>query len=43
VKEALGLGDVSGPVIGFATIGLSLAAFVIVSLLDTAPLEQPAE
>jgi len=43
VKEALGLGDVSGPVIGFATIGLSLAAFVIVSLLDTAPLGQPAE
>lgn len=37
IKEALGLADVSAPVIGFAAIGLSAAAFVIVSLLDEAP------
>ncbi len=37
VKHALGLGDISGPVIGFATLALSAAAFVIVSLLDKAP------
>jgi solute:Na+ symporter, SSS family len=37
VKQALGLGHLSGPVIGFATIALSAAAFVIVSLLDEAP------
>ncbi|MBU1210202.1 MAG: hypothetical protein KJ587_02895 [Alphaproteobacteria bacterium] len=34
VKEALGMGEVSAPVIGFAAIGLSAGAFVIVSLLD---------
>ncbi|MCH9806176.1 MAG: sodium:solute symporter family protein [Alphaproteobacteria bacterium] len=37
IKQALGLADVSAPVIGFAAIGLSALAFVIVSLLDEAP------
>lgn len=40
VKEALGLGTLSAPVIGFATIGLSAAAFIIVSLLDEPPKAQ---
>jgi len=34
VKEAIGLGDLSAPVIGFAAIGLSAVAFVVVSLLE---------
>lgn len=34
VKLALGLGDVSAPVIGFATIALSAAAFVAGSLIE---------
>ncbi len=37
IKDALGLSDVSAPAIGFATIALSAAAFVIGSLLDKAP------
>lgn len=37
VKEFLGMGDVSAPVIGFATIALSAAAFVVVSLMGEAP------
>lgn len=35
VKAALGLGDLSAPVIGFAAIGLSLLGFVLASLSET--------
>ncbi len=34
VKEAIGLGDVAAPVIGFAAIGLSIAGLVVGSLLE---------
>lgn len=34
VKAALGMADVSAPAIGFASIGLSATALVVVSLLD---------
>lgn len=37
VKSALGMADISAPVIGFASVGLSALAFVVVSLLDKAP------
>lgn len=37
IRAALGLEDVSAPVIGFAAIGLSLAGFIIGSLTESAP------